>query len=232
VAPRGTEIDKETGGTTRSDRPRPAPLNLSESKLVSAAPGAPGSKGRDRGVRESLSGALPTAASNTGPLSDGKTAGSSTGGGVAAGRNASASASTRTEAGAGGEAAPSGGRGWWKPSCFYQTVDPSVLETVLYQRLDSFRQVRRFAHSHDPSDPTDKQLTLLETLDVNLQDVRANTEVIIEWLVGTGGEDEDEGSLGGLPGGQAAGDVPLQVPPISLSRPRPRPEPVAVRDLA
>lgn len=186
----------------------------------------------------SSSAALPTAGSEAGRLSqlDRSSA-------MSAARRGSSSTTGSVSGGGSGAAA---GGSWWQPSCMYQTVDPGTLESVLYERLDSFRQVRRFAHSHDPGDPTDKQLTLLETLDVNLQDVRANTEVIIEWLVGTGdeeGEGEAAAGLGVAPGagllgvlgaGPGASNEVLSPGPVAAaagSGTGPR-EPVAVRNLA
>lgn len=59
------------------------------------------------------------------------------------------------------------------------------LELHLYETLEVFRTRRRFAKSNDPTDPTDRQLTMLETIDVNLEDIKRSSENIMEWLMGT-----------------------------------------------
>jgi hypothetical protein len=64
--------------------------------------------------------------------------------------------------------------------------DIHIFERLLFQRIEAFRSVKRFVLSHDPTDPVDRQLTLLETLEVSVDEIRSNVEILSDFLLGAG----------------------------------------------
>lgn len=53
-------------------------------------------------------------------------------------------------------------------------------EVKLYNVLQAYRQVKRHVNSHDVSDPMDKQMTMLEMMEVNVEYIRTKIEDLSE----------------------------------------------------
>ena len=51
-------------------------------------------------------------------------------------------------------------------------------ESALFESLSRFRELKRYVLSHDGSDATDKQITVLETMEVNIDDLRSKLEIL------------------------------------------------------
>ena len=51
-------------------------------------------------------------------------------------------------------------------------------ESALFQSLSRFRELKRYVLSHDGTDATDKQITVLETMEVNIDDLRSKLEIL------------------------------------------------------
>ena len=51
-------------------------------------------------------------------------------------------------------------------------------ENHLFGNLRRFRELKRYVLSHDGTDATDKQITMLETMEVNMDDIRGKLEVL------------------------------------------------------
>lgn len=62
--------------------------------------------------------------------------------------------------------------------------DKPALERFLYDRLGNLRTTRKFISSNDPTDPTDKQITMLETLEVNMDDLKKHVELMENYIMG------------------------------------------------
>ena len=106
------------------------------------------------------------------------------------------------EATAAGAAAPRSGSGReGKPAI--STTQVALFEHALFQHVEAFRTVKRYVLSHDPTDATDRQLTLLETLEVNVDEIRSNVETLSEFLLGAGAA---LAAGGGGGGGEGDGD--------------------------
>jgi hypothetical protein len=56
-------------------------------------------------------------------------------------------------------------------------------ESLLFGHLRRFRELKRYVLSHDGSDATDKQITMLETMEVNMDDLRSKLEVLESSLI-------------------------------------------------
>ena len=48
----------------------------------------------------------------------------------------------------------------------------------IIQSLSRFRELKRYVLSHDGTDATDKQIALLETMEVNIDDLRSKLEIL------------------------------------------------------
>lgn len=59
---------------------------------------------------------------------------------------------------------------------------PAAL-SALYDALEKFRNTKRWVAANDPVDPTDKQITSLEALEVNLGDVKGNLAALQEYFL-------------------------------------------------
>jgi hypothetical protein len=62
-------------------------------------------------------------------------------------------------------------------------IQSQRLESEMYRRIELFRHVRRVVRGTDPTDPTDRQLTLLEAIDSEVGTIRDDLEDIREALV-------------------------------------------------
>ena len=51
-------------------------------------------------------------------------------------------------------------------------------ESALFESLSRFRELKRYVLSHDGTDATDKQITVLETMEVNIDDLRSKLEIL------------------------------------------------------
>ena len=57
-------------------------------------------------------------------------------------------------------------------------------ERHMYAALARFREARRYVLSHDPVSPQDRQISLLETMEVNVDDMKAHLELLGGYLIG------------------------------------------------
>jgi hypothetical protein len=62
-------------------------------------------------------------------------------------------------------------------------ADADAALTALYDVLEKFRSTKRWVAANDPVDPTDKQITSLEALEVNLGDVKGNLAALQEYFL-------------------------------------------------
>lgn len=88
-----------------------------------------------------------------------------------------------------------------------RTASPSDIaaaEHMLYARIEAFRRVRRWVASHDVGDSNDRQLTLLEALELNVDAIRGDVDVLGEFLMGVAGT-MIEGPGAGTGAGAGAG---------------------------
>ena len=55
-------------------------------------------------------------------------------------------------------------------------------ELKLYDVLRTYRKVKRYVYTNDGSDPLDKQMTMLETMEINVEDIKSKVEDITQVL--------------------------------------------------
>lgn len=97
----------------------------------------------------------------------------------------------------------SGGHGPLGSGRAASTAEIRLFERLLFTRVEAFRRLKRWINSHDPTDPMDKQLTLLEALEVNVEEIRGNVDVLSEFLLGLNptGDGQMSGDRGASGGG-------------------------------
>ena len=92
------------------------------------------------------------------------------------------------------------------------TQRAAALERRMFDQLRIYRATKRYVLAHDGSDPVDKQITLLETMEVNVDDIKRKIEGLEEAV---GAYEANVGAAGaivvaaaaGAEGGAAAGSA-------------------------
>lgn len=81
-------------------------------------------------------------------------------------------------------------------------IEIGRLEGQLWTRLSALRSLRRWVASHDPSDPNERQMRVLEWMEVHLDGVRGRVDDLARlWGIDDDAADDDDAAAEGQTGG-------------------------------